>query len=451
MKDRSRAAWLSLLLLALPALPGAAGDEPTATICQRPGLDPALIEEARRLLTEVPLVDGHNDLPWVLRRAVRNQLAPIDLRRDLREQLDRPTHTDVPRLRAGGVGAQFWSVWVPVDQNPGQAVQTVLEQIDLVHRLGEHYPDVFELALTANDVRRIHRSGRIASLVGMEGGHSIADSLAVLRQFYALGARYMTLTHVQNLAWADSATDEAEHDGLTDFGREVVREMNRLGMMVDLSHVSAATMHDVLDLSEAPVVFSHSGAAGVTPHPRNVPDAVLDRLRENGGIVMVTFVPSFVSAEAHRHRAARLGERERLKELHPGAPEAAAAALTAWDEAHPRPAVTVGQVADHCDYVRDRIGIAYLGIGSDFDGFGYSPQGLEDVSCFPALLAELLGRGYTREEVMLVAGNNLLRVMQHVESVAARLREERRSSEVLIEDLDRPGSDHRDAGRPARQ
>ncbi|RMH19475.1 MAG: membrane dipeptidase, partial [Acidobacteria bacterium] len=430
--------WLVVLLtgLSTTALPAAADD----AACRVPGLDPARVEQARRLLERVPLVDGHNDLPWALRERVRGQLAKVDLEADLR-RLEEPTHTDLPRLRAGGVGGQFWSVYVPVDLEGPAAVQAVIEQIDLVHRIDHAYPGALELALTAADVERIHGAGKIASLIGIEGGHSIGGSLAVLRQLYDLGARYMTLTHWRANDWADAATSPPVFDGLSDFGREVVREMNRLGMLVDLSHVAATTMHDALDVTAAPVIFSHSSARGVVPHPRNVPDDVLARLPDNGGVVMVTFVPSFVSEERRQHGAAREAEKARLESLLIGDPAAQEAALAAWDEAHPPPAATLAQIADHIDYVRRVAGIDHVGLGSDFDGISSVPEGLEDVSCFPALLGELLRRGYTEEEVEKVAGRNVLRVMREVERVAAALRAERAPAEALIEDFPPPAED----------
>ncbi|HEX2121962.1 MAG TPA: dipeptidase, partial [Thermoanaerobaculia bacterium] len=273
-----------------------------------------------RILKAVPLIDGHNDLPWQYRERVKNQLAQIDLRQD-QSKLAKPLHTDIPRLRAGLLGAQFWSVYVPATMKGAEAVQATLEQIDVVHRLDATYPDVFALALTADDVTRIHKSGRIASLIGMEGGHSINNSLASLRQFYAGGARYMTLTHSLNNDWADSATDDPKHNGLTAFGKLVIGEMNRLGMLVDLSHVSPKTMHDTLDVTAAPVIFSHSSARAVTNHPRNVPDDVLLRLKQNGGVVMVTFVPSFVSETVRMWEVERTAMDARLKELYDGQPD----------------------------------------------------------------------------------------------------------------------------------
>ncbi len=351
------------------------------------------MSRARALHAEVPLIDGHNDYPWALREDnAGRDLAQLDIR------VPQPgIMTDIPRLRAGGVGGQFWSVYVPTRMQGQEAVRATLEQIDIVHRMTDTYPDTFELALTAADVERVFAAGRIASLIGMEGGHSIDDSLAALRMFHALGARYMTLTHGTSLAWADSATDDAEHEGLTAFGEEVVREMNRLGMLVDLSHTSPATMDDALRVSEAPVIFSHSSTRGVLDHPRNVPDDVLRRLPENGGVVMVTFVPGF---------------------------------LTAADEA------TVADVADHMDHVRRVAGADHVGIGGDYDGFDGPPTGMEDVSTYPNLTAELLRRGWPEEDVRKALGLNVLRVMREAERVAVRLQTERGPSTATIEALD---------------
>ena len=352
---------------------------------------------ARELHAEVPLIDGHNDYPWALRQNnAGRDLAQLDIR------VPQPgIMTDIPRLREGGVGGQFWSVYVPARMRGQEAVRATLEQIDLVYRMMATYPDTFELALTAADVEQVFAAGKIASLIGMEGGHSIDDSLAALRMFHALGARYMTLTHSANLAWADSGTDDPEHDGLTAFGEEVVREMNRLGMLVDLSHTSPATMDDALRVSEAPVIFSHSSARGLLDHPRNVPDAVLRRLPENGGIVMVTFVPGY---------------------------------LTAADEA------TVADIADHMDHVRRLAGADHVGIGGDYDGIDAGPAGMEDVSTYPTLTAELLRRGWPDEEVRKALGLNVLRVMREAERVAARLQTERGPSTATIEGLDAAGA-----------
>jgi len=366
------------------------------------------------------IFDGHNDLPWQYYGRHGNRLAELDIADDL-DDLEPPLHTDLPRLREGRVGAQFWSVYVPIQQYGGAAgdASRVMTQMDVVRRLVARYPDDLSLALTAADVRAAVSGGRIASLMGIEGGHAIEDSLGTLRSLYAAGARYMTLTHGKGLRWADSATDTARHDGLTDFGVTVVREMNRLGMLVDLSHVTAATMHDALDASSAPVIFSHSSARAVTDHPRNVPDDVLERLPENGGVVMVTFVPGYVSQDKRDWDRARRGEQARLEAVHPFDEEAREAALEAWMEAHPNPGATLPQVADHIDHIRDVAGIAHIGIGGDFDGIGEVVEGLEDVSTYPALMEELARRGYSDADIAAIAGDNVLRVMEEAERVAA--------------------------------
>lgn len=368
-------------------------------------------------LRNSPIIDGHNDLPWELRERTGGSVDEIDIRED-QSALEPPLHTDIPRLRRGGIGAQFWSVYVPATMTDPEAVVATLEQIDTVHRLAAAYPETFELAYDSGDIRRIQRSGRIASLIGVEGGHSIASSLGVLRQMFRAGARYMTLTHSKNTPWADSATDVPAHDGLTDFGREVVAEMNRLGMLVDLSHVAPKTMHDVLDTVRAPVIFSHSSARGVTDHPRNVPDDVLARLRQTDGVVMVTFVPSFVSERVRRWHAEDRAAAARFDALFDGQPEAAAAALEAWRADNPRPRATIGDVADHIDHIRRTAGIPHIGLGGDFDGISTVPEGLEDVSTYPALLEELVRRGYTRQDLEAITGGNVLRVMEKVEAAA---------------------------------
>ncbi len=424
---RSAAVLIALCLATTFALPLAAADAPPEE----------LITQARQVLERVPLIDGHNDLPWQFRERADRRLGDLDIATDL-TSLERPTHTDIARLRAGGVGGQFWSVYVPVSLEGPLAVQATVEQIDVVHRMNRRYPETFELALTAEDVERIHGEGKIASLIGIEGGHSINNSLAVLRSMYDLGARYMTLTHWRGHDWADAATSEARHDGLSEFGEDVVREMNRLGMLVDLSHVSEATMLDALDVTEAPVIFSHSSARGAADHPRNVPDAVLERLGDNGGVVMVTYVPGFVSEAAALYWADRTGARERFKVLHVGDPEAAATALEEWTAANPPPAVTLSDVADHFDYLKEKVGVDHIGIGSDFDGIGAAPQGLEDVSTYPALLAELLSRGYSEEDVAKIAGENVLRVMRAAEAVAARMDAAGTPSEALLSDYPEP-------------
>ncbi len=399
--------------------------------------DPALVERARRILREVPLVDGHNDVPWELRQRVSNHLDKLDLAQDT-SRLEKPMQTDIPRLRQGGVGAQFWSVYIPSDMAGPGAVGAVMEQIDVVHRLVARHPDAFEIATTAADVERIHKAGKIASLIGMEGGHSIDNSLGVLRQLYAAGARYMTITHSKNNDWADSGTDAPKHKGLTPFGEEVVREMNRLGMLVDLSHVSPDTMKDAMGVSEAPVIFSHSSARAIDAHPRNVPDEILRKLPEDGGLVMVTFVPSFISEEVRAWGATEDAEEARLKTLHPEDPDAVKIQLEAWTKAHPTPRATLVQVADHIEHVREVAGIEHVGIGSDFDGISSTPVGLDGVEDYPALLAELLRRGWTDEEVRKLVGENALRVMREAEKVSARLRKERPASDALIQELDGP-------------
>jgi len=420
---------------AIAAPPGAAAPAAGASAGAWEPPAPALVDRARRLLRQVPLIDGHNDLPWQLRERFHDQLDKLDLRRDAGGLLP-PLHTDIPRLRRGGVGGQFWSVYVPADFAGPAAVQAVLEQIDVVHRLAELYPDTFEMAAGAADLVRIHRAGRIASLIGVEGGHSIGDSLAVLRELYRAGARYMTLTHSRNDDWADSATDQPRHGGLTRFGEEVVREMNRLGMLVDLSHVAPRTMQAAIAVSASPVIFSHSSARALDGHPRNVPDEVLATLPRQGGVVMVSFVTSFTSEAVRAYDAERDGEQARLKTLHPEAAERVERELAAWSAAHPAPHATLSQVADHVDHVRQVAGIDHVGLGSDFDGTTSLPDGLGDVAQYPVLLAELLRRGYSDEDVKKVAGANLLRVLSEAERTSARLRAERPPSDARIEDLD---------------
>ena len=398
--------------------------------------DPALVARARKLLDEVPLIDGHNDLPWELRQRVKNHLGQLDLRADT-GHLEKRMHTDIPRLRQGGLGGQFWSVYVPVEVTGADAVVQVLEQIDDVHRLASLYPDVFEIARTADDVVRIHKAGKIASLIGMEGGHSIDNSLGTLRQLYAAGARYMTITHSKNNDWADSATDVPKHGGLTPFGEEVVKEMNRLGMLVDLSHVAPETMKKALAVAQAPVIFSHSSARALDAHPRNVPDDVLALLPQNGGVVMVSFVPSFTSEDVRAWNAVKDGEEARLKTLNPEGPDKVKSELDAWVKTHPAPPATAAQVADHIEHVRKVAGIDHVGIGSDFDGITSTPVDLTGVDTYPVLLAELLRRGWSDEDVKKLAGLNLLRVLRQAEQTAARLQKERPASDALIEELDK--------------
>lgn len=353
-----------------------------------------LAARARALHREVPLIDGHNDFPW----ALREHNAERDLNRlDIR--MSQPAlHTDIPRLRAGGVGGQFWSVFVPVAFQGAAAIRATLEQIDVVHRMVRKYPDTFELATTAGDVERIFKAGRIASLIGMEGGHSIDSSLATLRMFHAAGARYLTLTHSANVPWADSGTDKPALGGLSNFGEEVVHEMNRLGMMVDLSHTSPETMQDAIRVSAAPVIFSHSDARALNDHARNVPDEVLRLLPKNGGIVMVNFYPAFLTRDGK---------------------------------------ATLADAANHMDHIRKVAGADHVGIGGDFDGIPAVPVGLENVSTYPALTVELLRRGWPDGDVRKALGFNILRVMRRVEQVAAQLQNEREPSTATIEQLDR--------------
>ena len=378
------------------------------------------IAEVKKILREVPLIDGHNDVPWQFRKRGNNFNA-IDLAGDT-SKLVPPMVTDIPRLRAGCVGGQFWSVYVPSSLSGPAAVQAVLEQIDVVHRMIARYPDTFELALTADDIVRIHKNGKIASLIGMEGGHSIDESLAVLRMTYRLGARYMTLTHVKNVPWADSANDEPKNHGLTLFGDEIIHEMNRLGMLVDLSHVSADTMRAAIKVSEAPVIFSHSSARALCDDPRDVPDDVIEMLKAKDGIVMVTFLPQYLTERARQHAELKKAERARLQAEFPEQPEKLRAGLDVWDAAHPllHPA-KLSDVADHIDHVRKIAGIDRVGIGGDYEGFDGPPDGLEDVSCYPALLAELMRRGYSADDIKKIAGLNLLRVFREAEAVAARM------------------------------
>ena len=386
--------------------------------------DPAGEARARRILERSPLIDGHNDLPWALRQGFGNDPHAVDLTQD---QSANPTtlHTDIPRLRQGGVGAQFWSVYVPASLPPVEAAKATFEQIDSVKRLVGAHPDVFELAYTADDIERVHRRGRIASLIGMEGGYSIDDSLGLLREFHDAGARYMTLTHSTTTTWADSATDAPKWGGLNPFGEEVVREMNRLGMMVDLSHVSEETMLDAVRVSEAPVIFSHSSARAVTNHPRNVPDAVLRMMPEDGGVVMVTFVPGFISEQVRAWGAARAAEEARLKSLNPGDPDAVTGGLRTWMAANVQPRATLDDVVVHIQHVRDVAGIDHVGLGGDFDGVGSLPDGVESVAAYPRILAALMARGWTEADIRKLAGGNVLRVMRAVEAVAASKRADR--------------------------
>ncbi|WP_306312641.1 dipeptidase [Streptomyces hydrogenans] len=390
------------------------------------------LAEARALLAEAPVVDGHNDLPWALRQQCGYDLDLLDIAGDRSASL----HTDLARLRAGGVGAQFWSVYVPGALAGDHAVSATLEQIDAVDRLVERYAADLAPARTADDVRKARAEGRIASLKGAEGGHSIDNSLATLRAFHALGVRYMTLTHNENNDWADSATDEPRHGGLTAFGRAVVREMNRCGMLVDLSHVAATTMRDALDASTAPVVFSHSSARAVCDHPRNIPDDVLERLPANGGVAMATFVPKFILPAAVEWTL-RADENLRAHGRHHLDTTPEAKALHAAFEARdPRPVATAATVADHLDHMREAAGVDHIGIGGDYDGTAFTPAGLDDVAGYPNLIAELLDRGWSRADLTKLTWSNALRVLGDAEAVARDLTARTPASHATIAQLD---------------
>ena len=380
----------------------------------------AYLERARAILRESPLIDGHNDLPWEVRIHGHFSFDSLDISGHT------PNMTDIARLRAGGVGGQFWSTYTPVEFAGHGAARAGFEQDDVVHRMVARYPDTFEMASTADDVMRIFRSGKIACLIGLEGGHMIENSLGLLRAFYRDGARYMTLTHSSNTDWADASTDSMVHGGLTRFGEEVVHEMNRLGMLVDISHVSDSTMWDVLRVTEAPVIYSHSTTRHYAPHPRNVPDDIARALAENGGVIMVTFVTSFNYRPTYDWNQ----QQDSIRRA------SGAEAAQAWAQAHPMPLPDLSDIADRIEYLRGVVGIDHIGLGSDFDGIESTPRGLEDVSKFPYLLAELLRRGWSDGDIKKLAGLNILRVMREVEAVAARLQRERGPSTAQIEILD---------------
>lgn len=393
-----------------------------------------------------PVVDGHNDLPWAIREAAPAKSLPVVEGYDLRGRA--PGQTDLARLKAGRVGVQFWSVYIPGDPGeddyapngkvtsaPGYA-RVQLEQIDVARRAIARYPDALALVTRASEIPAALRAGKVAGFLGMEGGHAIENSLGALRAYHALGVRYMTLTHNTTLDWADAANDTARHGGLTKFGEEVVREMNRLGMLVDLSHVAPATMQDAIRVSEAPVIFSHSSARAVNDHPRNVPDDVLRLLPKNGGVVMVTFVSSFVSPRVRAHQTMRADTTAAFRARYAGDADAARRALRQWDAAHPTPRATIGEVADHVDHVRRVAGVDHVGLGGDFDGTTDLPEGLGDVSTYPALLRELARRGWTEAELRKVAGENALRALRQAEVVAERLQRERAPSTKTLQELD---------------
>ena len=407
----NRIAAALLATTAVLAMPAAAKETPE--------------QVAAAALEAAPVWDGHNDVPIQLRGRFDNLINDFDFVDTLDTQDgDRAAmHTDLVRLEKGDVGAQFWSVYVSAALPEPEAVQATIEQIDVTKRLIARNPDKLALALTADDVEKAMAEGKIASLMGMEGGHSIGNSLAVLRQMYDLGARYMTLTHSTTLDWADSATDAPRHDGLNTFGKDVVREMQRMGMLVDLSHVSEAAMHDALDVSGAPVIFSHSGARAINGHLRNVPDSVLARLPENGGVLMVVALPWFINEELRNHSANRSAEEARLKALFPGLPDNVEAGLAKWDANNRPPVSTVADMADHIDHIRKVAGIDHIGIGGDYDGMPTGPVGMEDVAGYPALFVELAKRGYSQADLEKISSRNMMRAMREAEAFAASRRD----------------------------
>jgi membrane dipeptidase len=374
-----------------------------------------LSEHAKNLHASSLVIDGHNDMPWEVRTKGSSSFDKMDI-----SKLQKSMQTDIPRLRQGGVGAQFWSVWVPVETGyRGEALSTTLEQIDLVKRMIARYPETFELALSTDDIERIHKEGKIASLIGVEGGYSIEESLATLEKLYKIGARYMTLTHSDSLSWADSATDKPRNNGLSPFGREVVRKMAALGMMIDLSHVSAKTMNDVLDTTDAPVLFSHSSARAVADSTRNVPDDVLLRLKKNDGVVMVNFFSGFVVPAAAKSYLESIDVERELKKKYDD-PKKVKEELSKWKRVHPLPQGTIYDVLDHIDHIAKVAGVEHVGIGSDFDGVSLLPKQLEDVSCYPYITEGLIERGYTDDQIRGILGENLMRVFRGVEAYAAK-------------------------------
>ena len=412
----------SLALLALLALP-------VPVMAQSPD---AALEHARKLLASTPLIDGHNDLPWEIRnsREHPHDVAAYDLRKRT------PGHTDLARLAEGHVGGQFWSVYIPGEIRDSGYARVQLEQIDIARRMIASYSEKLAPAYSADDIEREFKQGKIASLMGMEGGHAIENSLGALRAYYALGVRYMTLTHNVTLDWADAALDSPKHGGLTPFGKEVVREMNRLGMLVDLAHVSPGTMSDALDASRAPVIFSHSGARAIVDHRRNVPDSILARLKQNGGVVMVPVVPEFVSRSVKAWQDEADSALEGARSL---SDSARRQARRTWIAAHPRPHATVKDVADVIEHIRDVAGVDHVGIGADYDGITSTPDGLPDVSSYPVIFAELIRRGWSDEDLAKLAGKNVPRVFHQAEEVAKKLQQSEKPSTATIQELDGAG------------
>ncbi len=412
---------LVLLLTSAAAFPLAAQDDQYLAL-------------AKKVLATTPLIDGHNDLPWRLRED-KSGLAMDVVGYDLRGRT--AGHTDFDRLKKGMLGGQFWSVYIPGEIKDSGFARVQLEQIDVAKRIIERYPDRLQYCATALCLRQAFGEGRIGSMLGMEGGHAIENSLGALRAYYDLGVRYMTLTHNVTLDWADAALDKPTHSGLTRFGEEVVHEMNRLGMLLDLSHVSPAVMSDALNTTASPVIFSHSGARVMSNHPRNVPDSILARVPKNGGVVMVPFVTSFVSQKVYDRDLARGAKRAELVRMAGADQERITRELKAWDAANPAPRVTLAEVANSIDYVRKIAGVDHVGIGSDFDGIEDVIDGLEDVGTFPTLFAELARRGWTESDLRKLAGENVLRVIETAEKVAARLKKERPASTKTIQQLDK--------------
>ena len=399
----------------------------TPALAQHP-IDPKVQARIDRILKKTPLIDGHNDLPWALRQDHGQSVEGLESGTDKREK---PLMTDMARLREGRVGGQFWSVYISGTITGDEAIRTTIEQIDTARRIIDTYPQHLELASTADDMARIHKSGRIGSLLGIEGGRQIGGSMATLRRFYDLGVRYMTLTHNQTTEWADAGTDEPKYDGLSPFGVEVVKEMNRLGMLVDLSHVAPATMRDAIEASRAPVIFSHSNAHALDPHPRNVPDEVIGLLPSNGGVMMITFVPTFLSKEDWAWSRERSAEEARLKSLYSFSKDKVEAGLKAWETAHPAPVVDVATVADHIEHVVKVAGHDHVGIGGDLDGIDRTVTGLNGVEDYPNLFAELIRRGWSDQNLAKLAGGNILRALHRAEAVAAEMKSQPPSMATL--------------------
>jgi membrane dipeptidase len=404
-------AFLILVIVPLFSALGVTADDKTAPTRRREPVH--LTDEALRIHREAIVIDGHNDLPWQFREKEDLSFTHIDINRPQKD-----LHTDIPRLRKGGLGGQFWSAFVPSStMKDGSAVRKTLEQIDVIHRLVRTYPDTFAMAYSADDIVRIHKEGKIASLIGVEGGHSIDNSLGVLRMLFALGVRYMTLTHSENVAWADSATDKPKNHGLSPFGELVVLEMNRLGMLVDISHVSAETMKHALRVTRAPVIASHSSAYALAQHPRNVPDDVLELVKKNGGVIMVNFYSGFIVPESARATREMFQVARDLQAKFPREQDFRTA-LRQWTKEHPIPRGSVHDVVDHIEHIIQVAGVDHVGLGSDFDGISTVPRQLEDVSCYPYITQELLNRGHSKEEIIKVLGGNLLRVLREAEAVA---------------------------------